>query len=137
MTTIEVEIATWEGIDARLATLQVEVRYGVMAQQGKRIFEELAALRADLAALRAVERAQRGTPVVTRFLEPAEPAELTSIRPEPTSNLPPPSPLTTGREQMIDRGFTGNFCPDCGSARMIRTGTCETCQDCGANTGCS
>lgn len=31
---------------------------------------------------------------------------------------------------------TGNCCGDCGSTRMVRTGTCETCQDCGRSSGC-
>jgi hypothetical protein len=35
-------------------------------------------------------------------------------------------------------GFTGNACtnPQCGSFNVRRTGTCETCQDCGNNAGC-
>ncbi len=33
--------------------------------------------------------------------------------------------------------ITGNACSDCGSLNMLRTGRgCETCQDCGSNTGC-
>jgi hypothetical protein len=31
---------------------------------------------------------------------------------------------------------TGKFCPDCGGCRIVRTGSCETCQDCGRNEGC-
>ena len=34
-------------------------------------------------------------------------------------------------------GFTGNFCSDCGGAKMVRTGTCEMCLDCGSTSGCS
>lgn len=35
-------------------------------------------------------------------------------------------------------GFTGEVCHDCGSAHMVRTGTCETCMDCGSTSkGCS
>lgn len=40
----------------------------------------------------------------------------------------------------LDRvdGFTGDICQDCGGVRMVRTGTCVTCQDCGsASGGCS
>lgn len=33
-------------------------------------------------------------------------------------------------------GYTGSICDQCGSARMRRTGTCETCLDCGAAGGC-
>jgi ribonucleoside-diphosphate reductase alpha chain len=34
--------------------------------------------------------------------------------------------------------YSGSVCPDpkCGSINIKRTGACETCQDCGANTGC-
>jgi ribonucleoside-diphosphate reductase alpha chain len=35
------------------------------------------------------------------------------------------------------RGFTGNFCSVCGSSRMVRSGVCECCQDCGGTSGCS
>ncbi len=31
----------------------------------------------------------------------------------------------------------GEFCPECGGANMLRTGSCSTCQDCGSNTGCA
>ena len=41
------------------------------------------------------------------------------------------------REQARTAGFTGNQCPDCGSFQMVRNGTCEKCNTCGATTGCS
>jgi ClpX C4-type zinc finger len=31
--------------------------------------------------------------------------------------------------------FTGDMCNDCGSFRMVRTGTCSTCLDCGGGGG--
>lgn len=34
-------------------------------------------------------------------------------------------------------GFTGSLCSACGSASMVRAGTCELCQSCGTTTGCS
>jgi len=33
--------------------------------------------------------------------------------------------------------LTGNTCRECGSPRMRRTGTCETCEDCGESQGCA
>jgi hypothetical protein len=33
-------------------------------------------------------------------------------------------------------GYTGNACL-CGSMRMVRRGSCEYCEDCGASSGCS
>ena len=31
----------------------------------------------------------------------------------------------------------GEVCPNCGSDRMVRNGTCKVCLDCGSTTGCS
>ena len=31
---------------------------------------------------------------------------------------------------------TGGLCDVCGGASLVRTGSCVTCQDCGANSGC-
>jgi hypothetical protein len=39
-------------------------------------------------------------------------------------------PVKAGGQQ------TGRFCPACGGAQVVRTGSCETCQDCGHNEGC-
>lgn len=33
--------------------------------------------------------------------------------------------------------LSGEFCRDCGSPNMLRTGTCMTCQDCGSSLGCA
>lgn len=32
--------------------------------------------------------------------------------------------------------FTGSICAVCGSAQVIRTGACETCQSCGSTSSC-
>ena len=32
-------------------------------------------------------------------------------------------------------GFSGNVCADCGSFEMVRSGTCETCKNCGKTSG--
>ncbi|HOJ37590.1 MAG TPA: vitamin B12-dependent ribonucleotide reductase [Ignavibacteriales bacterium] len=34
-------------------------------------------------------------------------------------------------------GYTGDICPECGNATMVRNGTCLKCTTCGATTGCS
>lgn len=31
--------------------------------------------------------------------------------------------------------LSGDICKDCGSAQMVRTGTCLTCQACGSSSG--
>jgi hypothetical protein len=32
--------------------------------------------------------------------------------------------------------FTGEVCDGCGGFRVVRTGKCSTCQDCGTTGGC-
>lgn len=52
---------------------------------------------------------------------------------------PPTSSMDTLTQAEIARasGFTGSVC-ECGSFRMVRTGTCEQCQDCfKPSGGCS
>lgn len=34
-------------------------------------------------------------------------------------------------------GFTGDSCNSCGSFAMVRSGSCQACQNCGATNGCS
>lgn len=51
-----------------------------------------------------------------------------------------PVALKPPRSPNVDRavGYTGNQCSQCGSTKMVRSGTCETCIDCGnSNGGCS
>jgi ribonucleoside-diphosphate reductase alpha chain len=35
------------------------------------------------------------------------------------------------------KGYTGNACPECGQLTMVRNGSCEKCDSCGATSGCS
>ena len=44
-----------------------------------------------------------------------------------------PSAAQTARFQ----GYTGDPCPECGHFTLIRNGTCQKCDSCGATTGCS
>jgi ribonucleoside-diphosphate reductase alpha chain len=37
----------------------------------------------------------------------------------------------------ISSGFTGEACCNCGSMKMVKSGTCSSCQDCGTTSGCS
>lgn len=48
-----------------------------------------------------------------------------------------PGPPKMDRSQATSLGFTGNSCNECGSMQMVRNGTCEKCNSCGATTGCS
>ena len=41
----------------------------------------------------------------------------------------------SGGKDAKDVGYTGDECATCGSMRMVRSGTCLTCQECGATSG--
>ena len=44
---------------------------------------------------------------------------------------------STRRQQAIMQGYTGNMCSECQNFTMVRNGTCEKCDTCGATSGCS
>jgi len=37
----------------------------------------------------------------------------------------------------ISMGYTGEVCKQCGSMKIIKSGSCSVCSDCGSTTGCS
>ena len=41
------------------------------------------------------------------------------------------------RSQSLMQGYTGNVCSECQNFTMVRNGTCEKCDTCGATSGCS
>jgi len=41
------------------------------------------------------------------------------------------------RMKSIMQGYTGNMCTECQNFTMVRNGTCEKCDTCGATSGCS
>lgn len=41
------------------------------------------------------------------------------------------------RIRSIAQGYTGNMCSECQNFTMVRNGTCEKCDTCGATSGCS
>ncbi|MCO5132786.1 MAG: vitamin B12-dependent ribonucleotide reductase [Phyllobacteriaceae bacterium] len=49
------------------------------------------------------------------------------------------NPLDAGaqRQKALMQGYTGNSCDECGNFTMVRNGTCEKCDTCGATSGCS
>ncbi len=66
----------------------------------------------------------------------------------PAVHAPPPVPedraaaiyvavQAATRETARQSGYTGDECQDCGSFAMVRNGTCQKCENCGATTGCS
>lgn len=110
----------WEAIDSLLKDVQV-------AHPGAAI--EVGEIRGHLAALRYIV----GLPI---WISDQQERELTVAAAEDLVSAPSrkrPLPVV----DMRSLGFTGSFCPDCGGSHMVRSGTCEKCQDCGATTGCS
>jgi ribonucleoside-diphosphate reductase alpha chain len=47
------------------------------------------------------------------------------------------APLTEQITAARAKGYTGNACPECGQLTMVRNGSCEKCDSCGATSGCS
>jgi hypothetical protein len=45
-------------------------------------------------------------------------------------------PDVAPRSVAVTMGYSGSFCPGCGSDRMRRAGACEVCDACGLNSGC-
>ena len=92
---------------------------------------ELVELEAALGALDEayvrVEQAARRILILSRMQRDQAPAH--SPRPRRVN--------AAAVEEARARGFTGNACGRCGAVAMLRTGTCETCQECGYNVGCS
>lgn len=41
------------------------------------------------------------------------------------------------KSKPIAAGYTGDTCATCNGMRLVRSGTCSTCMDCGSTTGCS
>ena len=118
MTTLTVAVPSWEDVDARLAAIQGEVRWGTLAAQGETLVAVLAEVRGDLAVLRAL----------------AGVAQRTEHRVStPTVAGSTPAPSTTA----VAHGFTGDPCGDCGQLMLVPNGTCFKCMGCGATTGCS
>ncbi len=48
-----------------------------------------------------------------------------------------PTVTISQREQSRAKGYTGDPCEECGALAMLRSGTCQRCDSCGATTGCS
>lgn len=63
-------------------------------------------------------------------------AELTPAHPPATGGGGGGCQVRPVQPQKVG-GFTGDLCPGCGGAKMVRSGSCATCQDCGSTTGCS
>lgn len=45
--------------------------------------------------------------------------------------------VETGKNVKVDWAASGEFCPVCNSDKLVKSGVCKVCLDCGATTGCS
>jgi ribonucleoside-diphosphate reductase alpha chain len=83
-----------------------------------------------------------------KFLTPEQQEEAGILSPEVKAMLadryanggemaaPPTEALTPGQTALFNSWEDAVECARCGG-RMVRTGSCYTCRDCGTNTGCS
>ncbi len=55
----------------------------------------------------------------------------------PTTTVKSKSALNQAIKQAIEKGYTGDICPECQSITMVRNGTCLKCMTCGSTSGCS
>jgi hypothetical protein len=59
----------------------------------------------------------------------------------PGGHLLPPDDFGDGVDlptlDVRSQGYTGDCCQNCGGFRVVRSGTCATCADCGTTSGCS
>jgi len=84
----------------------------------------------------------------TAFKRDLDPETAPSASPEETLEVVTEVEVTTEtkttsinkneeRVKSMMQGYTGNSCDDCGNFTMVRNGTCEKCDTCGATSGCS
>ncbi|MEI2299883.1 vitamin B12-dependent ribonucleotide reductase [Ensifer sp. MJa1] len=93
----------------------------------KRDYEERAA---ELAEEIAEETAETATDVTALFSDKAA-AEAASAKTDAKKVE------AERRARSIMQGYTGNMCTECQNFTMVRNGTCEKCDTCGATSGCS
>ncbi|MCY1533568.1 hypothetical protein D9M68_689040 [compost metagenome] len=93
----------------------------------KRDYEERAA---ELAEEIAEETAETVTEVTALFSDKAA-AEAASAKTDAKKVE------AERRARSIMQGYTGNMCTECQNFTMVRNGTCEKCDTCGATSGCS
>ena len=62
---------------------------------------------------------------------------LSSYGNSPEGTYKPGSAMKSKVKQAIEKGYTGDVCPDCQSLTMVRNGTCLKCMTCGSTSGCS
>ncbi len=78
-------------------------------------------------------------PVTAPSANPEELKEIVTevVRETTTQSAPVTINKNEERVKSMMQGYTGNSCDDCGNFTMVRNGTCEKCDTCGATSGCS
>jgi hypothetical protein len=79
-----------------------------------------------------------GAPVVEPVAQRGQ-EDVTPVKPRPEPKPDPTLQTQSMSQQDMARlqGFTGDVCPRCGGLRMVRTGKCAACSDCGESNSCS
>jgi ribonucleoside-diphosphate reductase alpha chain len=70
---------------------------------------------------------------------PSEQTNTTSthLNREPNTKTSKKTEMKTQVKMAIEKGYTGDICPECQSMTMVRNGTCLKCMTCGSTSGCS
>jgi ribonucleoside-diphosphate reductase alpha chain len=68
---------------------------------------------------------------------PSEQLTNTSTHLKRETTTAPKSEIKNQIKMAIERGYTGDICPECQSMTMVRNGTCLKCMTCGSTSGCS
>ena len=61
----------------------------------------------------------------------------THLNREPNTKTSKKTQMKTQVKMAIEKGYTGDICPECQSMTMVRNGTCLKCMTCGSTSGCS
>lgn len=64
------------------------------------------------------------------------PMELPTLRPTAAARSGNGHATSSKVQAARSMGYSGGVCDGCGGSRMRRSGTCETCDDCGKTSGC-
>ncbi len=78
-----------------------------------------------------IDEDQRHVAVEERRHERRDPSPATAAA--GVATVPRSEQVTAARA----KGYTGNACVECGQLTMVRNGSCEKCDNCGATSGCS
>ena len=96
-------------------------------ERAKELAEDIAFDEAANASEARTENAVEPEPVTADLFAAAAPAPAADAK----------ALAAERRQQAIMRGYTGNMCSECSNFTMVRNGTCEKCDTCGATSGCS